>query len=207
MNYLLHALLSDDDPLVRAGNLLGDFVKGRLTQGRFPDRLLHGLQQHRQLDRFAHDHPAFCRSQHRLDDRFGRYRGIMIDLFYDHFTARDWNDYHPDPLEHFSQSLYHTLQHHQNILPKTFLPLLPRMVEKDWLTSYRDKTVMQRALIHTAGRIRHDNPLAEGYGELEKHYSQLREDCRQFIGDARKIFLGEKTRQGALIEIDCTPPL
>nr|WP_320116615.1 ACP phosphodiesterase [uncultured Desulfuromonas sp.] len=192
MNYLLHALLSDDDPLIRAGNLLGDFVKGRLTQGRFPAKLLHGLQQHRQLDRFAHDHPVFCRSQERLDARFGRYRGIMIDLFYDHFTALDWNEYHPVSLEQFSQSLYHTLQHHQAILPKNFLPVLPRMVEKDWLTSYQDQAVMQRALVHVAGRIRHDNPLAEGYAELETHYQQLREDCRQFISDARHVFLDEK---------------
>lgn len=185
MNYLLHALLSDDDDLVRVGNLLGDFVKGRLDEGRFPPRLLHGLKQHRRLDRLAHDHPVFCQSQQRLDNRFGRYRGIMIDLFYDHFTALDWDHYHPVPLEQFSQNLYRTLQQHQPALPPTFLPLLPRMIEKDWLTSYRDKTVMHRALQHVAGKIRYDNPLADGYSELERHYDALRDDCGQFIQDAR----------------------
>lgn len=193
MNYLLHTLISDDDELVRVGNMLGDFVKGRLTEGRFPPRLLQGLQQHRRLDRFAHDHPVFCRSQHRLNNNFGRYRGIMVDLFYDHFTALDWNEHHPLPLEEFSQSLYQTLHRHRAILPKDFLPLLPRMIEKDWLTSYRKKTVIQRALTHVAGKIRHENPLADGYIELEKNYQELREDCRQFITDARLVLLAKPT--------------
>nr|WP_320050406.1 ACP phosphodiesterase [uncultured Desulfuromonas sp.] len=188
MNYLLHALLSDDDDLVRAGNMLGDFVKGRLVEGRFPPRLLQGLQQHRQIDSFSHGHEIFCRSQQRLADTFGRYRGIMIDLFYDHFTAVDWETYHPVPLKCFAASLYQTLQQHQAVLPPSFLPLLPRMIKNDWLTSYRDKTVMQRALQHVSDKMRHANPLADGYRELEKNYEELREDCRIFIQSTRQHF-------------------
>jgi acyl carrier protein phosphodiesterase len=35
MNYLVHLYLSDPDPMVRLGNLMGDFVKGPLEDAHY----------------------------------------------------------------------------------------------------------------------------------------------------------------------------
>ncbi|MGA2151478.1 MAG: DUF479 domain-containing protein, partial [Geobacteraceae bacterium] len=51
MNFLAHLYLSGDDPELLVGNLLGDFVKGRLS-GNFPDGIERGIELHRRIDSF-----------------------------------------------------------------------------------------------------------------------------------------------------------
>ena len=93
MNYLVHLYLSDDEPLVRLGNLMGDFVKGRLEGLDYPPGIMKGLRQHRFLDSYSHRSPAVGKSKERIDPRFGYFRGILIDVFYDHFLARNWQQH------------------------------------------------------------------------------------------------------------------
>ena len=49
MNFLAHLHLSGDDPDILTGNMMGDFVKGRL-EGRFPPLVTLGLELHRRID-------------------------------------------------------------------------------------------------------------------------------------------------------------
>ena len=53
MNYLVHLYLSDPDPMVRIGNLMGDFVKGRLEDAPYPPGIIRGLRQHRDVDSYS----------------------------------------------------------------------------------------------------------------------------------------------------------
>ncbi len=92
MNFLAHLALSGNRAEIMVGNLMGDFVKGRLD-GRFPAGIQFGLELHRRIDRFAEDSEHFIRSRHRIDGRFGLFRGALVDLFYDHFLARNWRLY------------------------------------------------------------------------------------------------------------------
>ena len=117
MNYLLHLYLSPREPLVRLGSLAGDFVKGRLDD-RFHPEVTQGLRLHRQLDVFAHHDPSFTASRHRLDPALGLYRGVLVDIFYDHFLAVCWDDYHPEPLERYARGVYADLRRYDGRLPE-----------------------------------------------------------------------------------------
>ena len=62
MNYLVHFLLAGDDDELRLGNLLGDYVKGRVERFEHPgvtDRLRTGIQMHRTIDAFWIAIPRF----------------------------------------------------------------------------------------------------------------------------------------------------
>lgn len=180
MNYLLHSLLSPERELIRIGNLIGDFVKGPLpAPPRSP--LEQGLLLHRRLDRFCEDNACFRRSKQRLDPCFGRYRGILVDLFYDHFAAIHWSRYHHQSLDLFTQQLYAALLRHQALLPDNFRQVLPRMIENNWLVSYRRIDAIEKALSGIAQRIRHPNNVAQGGQQLQEHYAELEQDCHQFI--------------------------
>ncbi|HEY5975737.1 MAG TPA: DUF479 domain-containing protein, partial [Geobacteraceae bacterium] len=74
MNFLFHLYLSGDDPELMVGNLMGDFVKGRLMPGRFPIGIERGLVLHRAIDSEAGRNGHFRSSRQRLDERFGLYR-------------------------------------------------------------------------------------------------------------------------------------
>ena len=117
MNYLIHFFLAGDDAELRLGNLLGDFVKGRVERFQHPgltDRLRLGIQMHRTIDAFSDRHPAVHRSKRILSAQYGRLSGVIVDVFYDHVLARRWTEHHPRPLEDYTQEIYRTLK--ENLL-------------------------------------------------------------------------------------------
>ena len=185
MNYLVHLHLSDPDPLVRLGNLMGDFVKGRLDNLPYPAGILRGLRQHRVIDSYTHHSPAVRRSKERIHSRFGYFRGILIDVYYDHFLASNWNQHAGGTLEEFAAQTYRLLEEHHDILPDQLKQVAPRMIQYNWLVSYRDVYIMERALARIGQRLKRKNPLAEGYDELLRNYDELEEDCARFLVEAR----------------------
>ncbi len=193
MNYLVHLFLSDPSPGCLLGNLMGDFVKGRLDD-RYPDPIRRGLEQHRRVDAFAQANAHFRCSKNRIDASFGHYRGILVDIFYDHFLAKNWPHHHPQHLEDFARDTYRLLEDHFSILPEKLQRIVPRMVARNWLVSYQKEEIIDSVLRQISGRLRHPNPLAAGGGELRAHYDALEEDCHRFLGEARN-FLGGRFPQ------------
>jgi len=180
MNYLAHLYLSDSAPLAWAGSLMGDFVKGTVPE-TFPDELSRHLKLHRHIDSLTQRSEIFQTSRRRLDPRFRYARSILVDVFYDHFLACRWEDYSTQPLENFSQDVYAGLQSCYDFLSPGLQQQLPRMIEYDWLTSYRQPEIIQRVLFRLEERLKHKIPLAAGFSQLEIWRDQLEDDFVAFM--------------------------
>lgn len=183
MNYLFHLYLSPDTPAELVGSILGDFVKGRLDTTYAPD-VTRGIVLHRRVDSFAHDHPAVRRSRLRIDESYGHCRGVLVDVFYDHFLARRWEYHHPVPLPLFAQRVYAALESYLPLLPPAMQQMTTRMIAHDWLTSYRDEAVVARVLERLSLRLRRPTLLSTGGVELRRNYAGLGEDFEEFRGSA-----------------------
>jgi acyl carrier protein phosphodiesterase len=179
MNYLFHLYLSGDDPDIVTGNFMGDFVKGLLGD-RYPPRLRRGIELHRRIDSFAQSQPVFTRSRLRLGREFGLYRGIMVDLYYDHFLAATWSDWSSEPLPDYLHRMRLIVERNRSFLPERLQEIVPVIFE-DLLPSYREAEGVGRALSRMSKRVKRENPLAGGGGELIKHYEALHEDFRDFL--------------------------
>jgi acyl carrier protein phosphodiesterase len=186
LNYLVHLFLSDPSPGSLLGNLMGDFVKGRLDD-RFSPPIRRGLEQHRRIDAFAQTNVHFRRSRNRIDPSFGHYRGILVDIFYDHFLAKNWTQHHPRPLEDFAQESYRLLEDHFALLPEGLQRIVPQMIARNWLVSYGQVETIDRVLRQISGRLKHPNPLAAGGSELRAHYAPLETDCHRFLDEAQSF--------------------
>ena len=184
MNFLAHLYLSGDDPALMAGNLAGDFVKGRLDGG-FPDDIRRGLLLHRRIDSFAHRNDCFVRSRNRLDPAYGLYRGVLVDLFYDHFLAKGWGEWSAEPYPRFLDRARRAVAEHAKGLPEGFLRVVP-VIFDELLPSYHEEVGIARALGRMAARINRPNPLAGGVGELVRHYAVLEADFRSFLCEAEE---------------------
>lgn len=185
MNYLVHLYLSDPDPEVRLGNLLGDWVKGRLDPQAWPAGVLRGLRQHRQVDRLTQTAPAVQRSKARIAARFGLLRPILIDVFYDHLLAAHWTEFHPQPLAEFAADIYRLLDRHAALLPAAFRPVARRMADHNWLLGYRDPKCVPRVLQSLAERLRRPTILATGAAELARDRDGFYADLQTFLPAAR----------------------
>jgi acyl carrier protein phosphodiesterase len=180
MNYLAHLFLSEGTPHFLVGNLLGDFVKGKLD-GLYPDEIQRGIRFHRHVDRYTDTHPIFRASKRRISLERGRFSGILIDIFYDHFLAKNWSRYSATPLVSFSQSVYQILQDHYQILPRSLQRFLPHMIVNDLLASYREIGSIDRVLHRMAFRLKRQNNLADGVEDLTSNYQQLESDFFVFF--------------------------
>ena len=180
MNYLAHLYFSDPSPLAWSGSLMGDFYKGSDFSG-LPDELVRHLKLHRHIDSFTQSNNFFQQSRRRLDPRFRYARSVLIDVFYDHFLAKRWEDYHGEPLQAFSQKVYRGLQSCYPALSPGLQKQLPRMIEYDWLTSYRRPQIICRVLQRLEERLKHKFPLTEGMVELNRWRTQLENDFNLFM--------------------------
>ena len=185
MNFLFHMLLSGNEDQILVGNFMGDFVKGPLAE-RFPERIRQGINLHRRIDSFASRSEFFQQSRRRLDSYYGLYRGVMIDLFYDHFLITEWNDWSDEPFNDYLIRTRAIITLHNDELPERLQKLVPTVFE-DLLPSYGEVSGIGRALERMSRRVTRSNPLAGGEGELERHFDDLRSDFRGFMPLVRRF--------------------
>ena len=185
MNFLFHLHLSGDDPDLLTGNLMGDFVKGRLGD-IFPPGVTAGIMLHRRIDSFAQQHPVFRRSYGRIAPHYGLWRGVLVDLFYDHFLSVEWDEWADEPLTSYLARARNIVEGRHECLPERLQSLLPVIFE-DLLPSYCEVAGISQALERMSRRVKRDNPLADGAYELIHHYADLNEDFRCFMPFVREI--------------------
>lgn len=184
MNFLFHLYLSGDDPEILTGNLMGDFVKGRVG-GEYPPGLARGILLHRRIDSFAQRHPLFRRSRERLAPSFGLWRGVLVDMFYDHFLAQEWHRWSDEPLERYLARARRAVERQGGHLPVRLAAMLPAIFET-LIPSYDSEAGVRLALERMAARVRRPNPLAAGVGELRRNRPGLHTDFREFVPQAQR---------------------
>ncbi len=192
MNYLAHLYLSSYTDAALAGALLGDFVKADHYRD-YPPAVAEAILWHRRIDSFTDAHPCHRASKRRLDRRFRHTRGLMVDLFYDHFLARYWDRWATIPLTAFTQRVYVAMESFEGRLPTRLERMLPYMVADNWLWSYRELENVGRALAGLSRRLSATNHLAEGLPELERNYAGLETDFQQFFPQLQEYVAGAKT--------------
>jgi acyl carrier protein phosphodiesterase len=171
--------LSGDDEEVLVGNFMGDFVKGRLGDTYAPG-VRQGLVLHRKIDSFAQKSSNFQASRLRLSPHYGLYRGVLVDLFYDHFLAKEWNHYSDILFPDYIVSARKNIEKHLPIMSNQLQAFIP-VIFDELLPSYESIAGIESALCRMARRVKRPNPLAEGGGELTLHYKELKADFERFI--------------------------
>jgi acyl carrier protein phosphodiesterase len=180
MNYLAHLFLADNDPESIVGNLMGDFIKGHVDQ-KLPAKLRNGILLHRKIDVYTDSHPVFKQSKQRISPDFRRYAGILIDLYYDHFLAQQWNTYSATPLPVFSESVYKILENHFDDLPDRMQRSVLYMIKHNLLLSYYELEGIDRALRGIESRLKRPSNLAAALTELQDNYTDLNIDFSLFF--------------------------
>jgi acyl carrier protein phosphodiesterase len=181
MNFLAHLFLGPQDPQQALGSVLGDFVRGPVAKLELPQGVREGIWLHRRIDSFTDAHPLISVSKTRVSPVRRRYAGIMIDMFYDHLLARHWESFSDQSIEEFTRGMYALLLKQRDVIPANAWPVISRMVEHDWLTSYARLSNLHQALDNIALRLRRSNPLPGSADELERDYAGFEADFLAFM--------------------------
>jgi acyl carrier protein phosphodiesterase len=136
MNFLAHIYLSGDDKLLMIGNLIGDTVKGRKYEDLQPI-IRKGVLMHRAIDDFTDRHPINAKVRKLLHPEFGKYAGVYLDMFYDHFLAAGWDDFSADvSLKTFCTRFYFNALLRYKYLPMRIKALLSMFILGNRLKNY-----------------------------------------------------------------------
>lgn len=145
MNFLAHIYLSGTNDHMKLGNFIGDYVKGKKYL-YFPGDIQRGILLHRKIDEFTDNSPIPKEIKTLFLPYYKKYAGIVIDLFYDHFLARNWENYCEVPLEDFVSDFYDILMDNYVHLPRRVKNFLPNMIENNRLYSYKHLKGLEYAL-------------------------------------------------------------
>ena len=179
MNFLAHAHLSGSNKDVLLGNFIADAVKGKKFLDYRKD-IQVGILLHRQIDSYTDKHELFKQSVNRVRDDFGRYSGIVVDIFYDHFLASNWKAYHETDLSGFASYVYSILTKNVIILPNRTKMLLPFLISQNWLTSYAKLSGLQQVFNGMDRRTGRISGMDQAVEVLTKFYSELYNDFHGF---------------------------
>ena len=181
MNYLAHLYLADHTGTSLAGSLMGDVVRGPL-EGRYAPPIEQGIRLHRRVDSYTDAHPAVRVAKARFQPPYRRYAGILLDVFFDHCLALEWNRFHALPLEAFVDHAHGTLMREGlKLAHPGFILRFSYMRSRKLLLSYRELDGIERALQGLSTRLTRENPLASGLEAIKPVYPELRDDFRLFF--------------------------
>ena len=180
MNYLAHLFLSGESTSILVGNFIGDSVRRKQFSTLDP-AIQRGILLHRAIDRFTDAHPVVRRSKQRAQAVTGRYASVVIDVFYDHFLARDWPCYHPMPLPEYAQSVYTILAGWLKEFPDRSRRFYCYMVAHNVLESYGSIDGITTVLEQMAKRAKFESNMELAGNELVRGYRYYESEFREFM--------------------------
>ena len=180
MNFLAHIYLSNKEEPIIIGNFIADFIKGN-NYKHLPIEIQKGILLHRQIDSFTDQHEIVRKSKRRLHERYGHYDGIIIDILYDHFLAKNWANYTDITLLKTESNFINLMNRNWDLLPERVKKIIPYMEEQKWLSSYATLDGIERSLIGMNKRTKDKSQMHLAIDDLKMHYDELENDFTLFF--------------------------
>ena len=185
MNFLAHIYLSGENDMVKIGNFMADSIRGHSYE-TYPEDIQKGVLLHRFIDSFTDSHPIYRQSKHRLHHKYGHYSGVIMDIFYDHFLAKNWKKYSDEKLEEYVDTFYHLLDVHYDILTERVKVMLPYMFGRNWLVSYATLEGLEMIMFHMDHRTKNRVAMHESIVELKQFYAEFETEFFLFFDELQK---------------------
>jgi acyl carrier protein phosphodiesterase len=190
MNFLAHIYLSFEDDEITIGNFIADSIRGKKYK-HLPKRIQKGILLHRAIDTFTDSHPIPRQSSKRLHKNFSHYSRVIVDIYYDHFLAKNWKRYSETPLAVFVEEFYDLLKANFEILPEGVKHMMPYMIADNWLLNYAQMEGIGRVLNGMNRRTKNKSRMNYAILDLEKHYVAFENEFTLFFEELI-IFSREK---------------
>ena len=190
MNFLAHAFLSGNNDQLMVGNFIGDFVKGNQMHD-LPIDIKKGVILHRAIDEYTDKHPTVRLSKNRLTNKYRHYAGVIVDVFYDHFLAHNWNEYHDSTLKDFTERTYHIVWSFEDILPARAKQVIPYMKRDNWLLKYAEIEGIHQALSGMSRRTKFQSKMEQASADLRSDYDLFKSDFDGFFPEIQEFVTSE----------------
>ena len=178
MNFLGHSLISLEidesrDKKTLYGNFTGDYYKGLVDRIELPEALKEGITLHRTIDKIS-DRKENSLNE-LLTDKFGIFKGIVSDMFIDHFLSKNFSSLFNKDIKLTEKKILNTIEKNRNIFPKDFDRMFKWLNDRNVMSNYKDIDFLEIAFEGLAKNIRKGEILNLAATELKKNYNLFEE--------------------------------
>jgi acyl carrier protein phosphodiesterase len=180
MNFLAHTYLSGCNDEIIVGNFMGDYIKGR-NYVHLPEMVRKGILIHRDIDTYTDAHAITRRSRLRLVERYHKYAGVIVDIFYDHFLAASWSEYCGISLKEYVDRTYDLLKRNYKTLPQGIKVWFPTFLENNWMMAYQTVDGIELVLDRMSANTSLPDHTGFVIERMREQYDEFRNDFREFF--------------------------
>ena len=193
MNFLAHIYLSGTSDLLKIGNFMADGIRGNQFD-KYPEEVQKGIFLHRAIDTFTDAHPIFRESTKKLHPRYHHYAGVIVDVFYDHFLAKNWTSYSDENLADYIERFYQSLRDNPTILSPRTSGFMAVMFRENWLLSYQTVEGINGILTQMDRRTKNQSKMRFATEELQEYYTDFEKEFTLFFEDLQ-AHVAEKQKE------------
>ena len=178
MNFLGHSLISleideNTNKETLYGNFTGDFYKGLVERIELSENLKEGIILHRIIDKTSDRKENLLNEL--LTEKFGIFKGIVSDMFIDHFLSKNFNNLFNKNIDDIERKILDKIKEKKNIFPKDFERTFNWLNDRNVMENYKDIDFLERAFQGLAKNIRRGEILNLAVSELKKNYNLFEE--------------------------------
>jgi acyl carrier protein phosphodiesterase len=109
-----------------------------------------------------------------------------MDIFYDHFLAKNWNNYSNLKLEEYAVNFYLLLKENYDALTERAQGMMPYMIGRNWLVSYASLEGLEMIMFQMDYRTKHRVAMNESIVELKQYYTEFENEFTLFFEELRQ---------------------
>jgi acyl carrier protein phosphodiesterase len=106
---------------------------------------------------------------------------VIVDIFYDHFLAKNWSSYSDIPLDRYVEKFYDLLEDNYKILPVGVQRMMPYMISENWIFNYSKMEGIGNVLNGMNRRTRNKSKMNFAILDLEEHYESFEKEFTSFF--------------------------
>ena len=166
-------------------------MKGRLSEDCYSPGIRRGIVMHRRIDAWTDSHEITRKCARLISPERRRWSRVIIDIFYDHLLAVNWERYSDESLRDFLDRAYGIILGAADIFPERAAARITTIIEGGWIEKYRSVSGLGLVFEGMSRRVRRENPLSGSERELLAHYGEMNEHFNRFFPEvleyARRI--------------------
>jgi len=196
MNFLSHLYLAGNSEGLIVGNFIADSVKGS-DYKKYSVEIQKGILLHRAIDTYTDSHLIVEQSKKRLRNKYKKYSGVIVDIYYDHFLAKNWNNYSTISLNEFTQNIYSIIKNHYSVLPFKSARFTEYMLHYNILENYSNLKGIEQVLQGMSQRASFESNMEKAIDDLKEHFNDFENEFNLFFPEL-KNHVNTLILQGAL---------
>ena len=186
MNFLAHLYLSQGINQLMIGNFIGDYVKGKKYESYSPE-IQKGIILHRKIDAYTDSHPIVKQSTSRFKPCYNRYASVVIDVIYDHYLAKKWDQYSDITLDNYVDKVHAYLLKNYFTLPNRVKGFLPFLIKSRRLENYQHLWGIEKSLSIMANYSSLPDKTTCAIKVLTEQYDELQSEFESYFNELRQV--------------------